>query len=382
MAVDDRLRTGHVAVEMSGGLDSPAIAATAKQILTGRNEPFDIRAYTCVYDRLIPDRERHFAGLVAQSLDIPINYVALDDCPLFESPIPGDVREPEPFCSYPQSTAGADFWQGAAARSRVLLTGWDGDALMSESPRFYFRALLRHGELAELAAGWAWFIGAQHALPPMGFRTWLKRKLGRYPVRSTYPSWIDPAFESRIDLRARWARMNTEPRPPHPTRPLASTMLSVPNWWALFEGYDPGVRGLTQEARHPLIDRRLVDYILAIPPVPWSIDKHILRCSMVGVLPGAVRLRPKSPLAGDPAVELVRGGARQLIDDFVPIAKLVEYAICDAVPRVAGETNSERLWLNVRPYILNRWLENARLGVAVSVVEGNTNMPDRCSELV
>ena len=157
-------------------------------------------------------------------------------------------------------------------------------------------------------------------------------------------------------------------------------MLSVPNWWALFEGYDPGVRGLTQEARHPLIDRRLVDYILAIPPVPWSIDKHVLRCSMAGILPEAVRLRPKSPLAGDPTVELLRGAARDPIDDFVPIARLADYVVRDAIQRVAGETNSERLWLNVRPYTLNRWLGNAPPSSSVPSVYSSTNMQERCFE--
>jgi len=258
------------------------------------------------------------------------------------------------------------------------LTGWDGDALLSESPRFYFRALLRQGNLTELAAGWAWFIGVKRALPPMGFRTWLKRKLGRYPVRSIFPAWVDPGFASRLELRTRWASKNAEPQPPHPTRPLASTLLSVPNWWALFEGYDPGVTGLPREARHPLIDRRLVDYILAIPPVPWSIDKHILRRAMAGTLPEAVRLRPKSPLAGDPAVELVRTAVRHPVDEFVPLAGLANYAVRSAIPRVAGETNSERLWLNVRPYVLNRWLGGASRGVAASIVESDTEMPDGC----
>ena len=169
--------------------------------------------------------------------------------------------------------ANADFYRMVASHSRVVLTGWDGDALLTESPKLYFRELLKKGELAELAAGFGWFIGVKHMLPPIGIRTWIKRKLGRYPVRSTYPSWIDPAFASRIDLPARWAQYNAERRSAHPTRPMASTMLLVPNWWALFERYDAGVTGLPIEARHPLIDRRLVQYVLAIPPVPWSIEE-------------------------------------------------------------------------------------------------------------
>jgi len=126
----------------------------------------------------------------------------------------------------------------------------------------------------------------------------------------------------------------------------------------------------------------VVDYILAIPPVPWSMDKHVLRRSMAGTLPDAVRLRPKSPLAGDPALELVRGAARHPIDDFVPVAQLADYAVRDAIPRVAGETNSERLWLNVRPYTLNRWLGNATPCDAASIFKGNTEMPERCAEAV
>ena len=358
-AVADRLRAGRVAVEMSGGLDSPSIAATAKEMLARRGGQFDLQAYTFVYDRLIPDRERQFSGLVGQALDIPVHYLAADDYPLFEPDARADKSAPEPFYLFQQPAANADFYRMVAAHSRVLLTGWDGDALLSESPGLYFRELLKKGELAELAAGLGWFIRVEHRLPPMGVRTWIKRKLGRYPVRSRYPSWIHPAFASRIDLRGRWARMNAEPRPAHPTRPMTSTSLFVPNWWALFERYDAGVTGLPIEARHPLLDRRLVQYVLAIPPVPWSIGKHMLRVAMVGTLPEAVRRRPKAGLAGDPAVEMLRASGGHSLDNLAPSARLANFVRREWVPRIAGEADSTRLWLNLRPLILNRWLENA-----------------------
>ncbi len=37
-----------------------------------------------VYDRLIPDRERHYSGLVADALGIPIHYHVVDDYQLFD----------------------------------------------------------------------------------------------------------------------------------------------------------------------------------------------------------------------------------------------------------------------------------------------------------
>src|SRR6185369_10150059 len=78
-AVRDRVRTSRVAVFMSGGLDSSSLAATTREILEQRSAPYDLRAYTVVFDRLIPDEERHFAGLTAKALGIPIHFFAGDD---------------------------------------------------------------------------------------------------------------------------------------------------------------------------------------------------------------------------------------------------------------------------------------------------------------
>jgi glutamine amidotransferase-like protein/asparagine synthase len=72
-AVSDRLRTRRVAVLMSGGLDSPTLAAVAAGLLRNRSADWAVHAMTSVYDRLIPDSERHYAGLVAKHLDIPID---------------------------------------------------------------------------------------------------------------------------------------------------------------------------------------------------------------------------------------------------------------------------------------------------------------------
>src|SRR4029077_6645426 len=73
-ATRDRLRTGSVGVLMSGGVDSTTLAAVARDILRGRPDGFCLQAFTSVYDELIPDSERHYAGLVAAHLDIPIHF--------------------------------------------------------------------------------------------------------------------------------------------------------------------------------------------------------------------------------------------------------------------------------------------------------------------
>src|SRR2546425_1936863 len=60
-AVADRLRTERIGVLMSGGLDSTTVAATARELLSKEAGPFDLRAYTAVYETLIPDQERRYS---------------------------------------------------------------------------------------------------------------------------------------------------------------------------------------------------------------------------------------------------------------------------------------------------------------------------------
>jgi asparagine synthase (glutamine-hydrolysing) len=51
-AIDDRLRTKKIAVFMSGGLDSPAITATACRMLRDRSQDGEVRAFTTVIEGL------------------------------------------------------------------------------------------------------------------------------------------------------------------------------------------------------------------------------------------------------------------------------------------------------------------------------------------
>ena len=377
--VDDRLRANRISCEMSGGLDSPSIAAIAKGILAQRGGAFDIRAHTVVYDGLIPDQERHFAGIAAKALNIPIHYLVADDYPLFGPSINADRREPEPFHVYPLAVLSRDFLRRMATRSRVVLTGWDGDALMCETPRLYFRALFRSFEFGRLAADMGWYMQSKRALPPIGVRTWIRRKLGKSPVRSAYPSWVERSFEVRARLRERWEEINAERQPTHPTRPQASYMLSVANWWRLFESYDPGVTRLALEARHPLIDLRLVNFLLAIPPVPWCVDKHILRVAMAKVLPDAVLRRPKSPLAGDPVLERMRANGMLGLQGSAPSPRLGRYVDGDLDLRLAAATDADAVWLDLRPWCLRRWFEQQTAGTLACDENTRDRMAGRAS---
>ena len=126
-AVADRLRTDRVAISMSGGLDSTSLAAIASELLGHK-----VLAVSNVYDDLIPDEERRYSTLAAKHIGIPIEHVNADQFTLFEGRHAYDLKQPEPFLISPLSGQFNALLRTCAQYSRVMLTGYDGDAFMHE----------------------------------------------------------------------------------------------------------------------------------------------------------------------------------------------------------------------------------------------------------
>jgi len=354
-AVSDRLRTDRVGVLLSGGLDSPLITAIARDLLGARSPRFDLRCYTGVYDRLIPDEERYYAGAAARHLQLPVDFLPLDDYGLYERQ--SELRWPEP-CHDPQGAAGADFINRVASRSRVILTGDGGDEILYPSKSYIYK-LAKSLQLGPLLTGVGRCLLLYGHVPHVGFKTALGRwRHGRRQSRPGFPEWLNPGFAARVNLRDRWEELGRAPALEHPVRPEACAFLANPLLQVSFEAYDPGTTGLPVEFRLPLLDVRLLSYALSLPPLPWCVDKIMLRELARGRLPEAIRRRPKTPLADYPELALARRPGSRWLDDFEPCEQLASYVRRQAVPPVSAETDRERLWMNLRPVSLNYWLQN------------------------
>jgi asparagine synthase (glutamine-hydrolysing) len=326
-ATRDRLRTNHVSVSMSGGLDSTSIAVTARDLLRQTSGPWFVKAFSTVYDELIPDEERHYSTLAASGLDIPIQHLSADTYSLFAGTLPSDLDQPEPFLVSPLAGQFNDLLRLMAGTSRVALMGYDGDALMNEPRRSHLKTILRK------------------ALKP------IRPKLNH----TFFPEWLDESFAKRINLRNRWRELS-EQKPVDKKRPSTLRALQSKVWAPLFEGYDPGATRLPLEVRHPFIDIRLVEYLLAIPANPWCVNKHLLRCAMKHRLPAAVVERSKTPLAGDPALQLSRGASVRWLDNFEVSPQLTRFVNLSLRRSLAEEKTPDALWANLRLFGLNHWL--------------------------
>ncbi len=366
-AVNDRLRGDHIGIEMSGGLDSTSVAAVAKSLLVRRGTPFKMHIQTIVYDRLFHDDERKFASMAAEVLAIPADIIAADDYQLFENADEPKMWTPEPDPD-PVLIRSVDTYQRAARAGRVMLTGWEGDGFLNESPKPYFRQLLANGRVGRFLFEAIGYAITQRKFVPSGKWQWLT---GRTTIPQSpgpaYPDWIDPDLERRFDLKARWNRYQQ----PYSSRGLVSanaarTAEALTEASPFFDYFDPGRTGCAVEYRHPLLDLRLLDYCLSLPPHPWRIHKHVLREAMRGKLPEKVRIRPKTGLAGYPYLELLSQPDARWLDDFVANDGLNRYVKTAGMPRPSTLRDPEAAWIGLRPLCLNIWLGNRRPKITIN----------------
>lgn len=357
-ATDDRLRTNRVGISMSGGLDSTGLTAIAQDLL--RDYPASsIHACTNVYDNLFRDEERHYSTVAADYLGIPITHLPADHYSLYDNDVANDLKQPEPFLLSALAAQFNGLLRQLAGHSRVALTGYDGDAFMTERPSSYFHDCATKLKIAELVSSMAWYVRTHRSLPPVGFRTALKRAFRKEKTERIYPEWVDDAFAARVDLRERYRQSRFETPADEYAHPAALRAFDSKVWAPLFEGYDPGSTGLPLELRHPLLDVRLLSYVLSLPAVPWCVNKHILRCALNQRLPPAILNRPKTPLASDPTLHLVQRGSVRCLDRFDVNPQLTRFVKLSRRRALADEQTSDGRWANLRVFALNHWLTHS-----------------------
>jgi asparagine synthase (glutamine-hydrolysing) len=363
-AVADRLRTKDVAVFMSGGLDSPTVAASAQRTLARDGSAAGLCAYTEVFDTLIPHEERRYATLVAEALKIPIEFQA-DEMGLWGYRNHEDSDWPEPQHSA-ESDGGRAQMRRIAARSRVALTGYGADPALSCLLSAHFLHLLKKGQLGCALVDVLRFFAVEGRFSRLYLRTRWRRWFASHGRTPHYPGWLNPDLEKRLGLRERWETLTRASTPNSAVRPVAYEAMVDPAWPALFEGCDPGVTGVPVQVYHPFFDLRLVVFLLALPPLPWCSDKELLREAARNILPDAVRLRRKSPLLADPLIALLQQPESAWVDSFEGVPELSRYVERSLIPKVFGEKDVWTAWIHLRPLSLNFWLR-AKSASAIKV---------------
>jgi asparagine synthase (glutamine-hydrolysing) len=359
-AVADRLRTDRVGILLSGGLDSSSVAAVAKEMSRKSGQTTDIRAYTTVFNTSVPDEEGRYSKETGNFLGIPIEFQVLDKAELFEGWDDPELSLPEPLDNALFASS-LESYRNISADCRVLLSGEGSDNLMDFQMWPYAGDLRRRGEWRRLfteVANYAWI----RPFPWRGIRARFLKLFGKEPHMPVFPEWLAADFAARMKLQARWEEWGKHPNLPleHPILPKAHASFSLPQWTHMFEQENAGVTHFPVETRYPFLDLRIVNYLLALPPFPWFFQKMLLREAMAGRIPETVRMRPKTPVQGDPlAAQLQRSGAKRL-EQMHWSKDLDRYIDRSELSLTRGKISAEQISTKMRPHCLNIWLQSAR----------------------
>lgn len=348
-AVADRLRVPQANVLLSGGLDSPALAATARRV----RPEVRLHALTVTSEPIVPDEEGAWAVRVANALGLAHEVWQAGDITLRHCDDPA-CHTPEPL-DEPELGAWSGQVAQLAAHGAVTLYGEDGDALLAPPT---LASLLRTRPWTETIGAWPSARALTGARPWIGLRESLRSVRGRRghgAHEGVTPAWL--SAESRGLVRT-----VTPQEPRHPTRARAVDSLSAPLWESVFASLEPAVMGRPQGFVLPFLDPRVIAYVFALPPIPWCQRKYLLRRAFRGLLPADVLARPKTTLAGYHESLVARwraeGGAERAVSDRVsPFVDLPRWrsALCTA-------RDPDALFAAWRVFELDRWLAQPEPG--------------------
>ena len=300
-AVEDRLRTSRIAVELSGGMDTTSIAVLAHRLLSERGRSFEFSALTIDFKELLPDEESDYAALVAKDLGVPHYILRYEDVYLTPSADPPAFVPPEP----PAPISSLTWYKPVSllndSHCRVLFSGHGGDLTLLPEP-YHWRRLPQQGRLRALLTDlhtYGAIFGLRRPVG-LGIRTRLRRWQGR-PVLNLLPmpSWLSADWVDRCHLWEHKRASEVAFANGSKRRKIAEK----PFWTNIFTWRDPEYSGLLLKSMYPFCDVRLFNLVLALPPIPWLHDKALLRLAMRDILPHSIIQRPKTPLTRSTNVE-------------------------------------------------------------------------------
>jgi asparagine synthase (glutamine-hydrolysing) len=348
-AIKDRLPPGRVGILMSGGLDSPTLAAHTLRV-TG--DASRVVAYTHHLEHLMPDQEKCYASLVAKRLGIPLVLRAVDDS--FYDPnwhVRGN-HTPEPSTEIIRAAPRRMIAAEMAEWAPVWFCGEGPDNALVFEWQAYLRWLVRVGDWRHLCVASFQYLMSKHA------RDWWS-SLRRYTVANCgrnrpieLPPWISGELVNEIDLVTR-ANQSNERHSMHPWHPWAFASFTGALWPSFFEAFHIANWGIPLTYRHPYLDLRVLNFLLSVPPIPWARRKRLIREAMQGILPDEVLHRDKSPLARDPeAISIQKYGLPRLSRQGA-ISRYIDPA---KVSRTISTDEAIHPLINV--YVLDSWLQS------------------------
>ena len=280
-AVHCRLRShGPVAADLSGGLDSSSVVSMAQHLIqNGKTNVSGFKTFSWVFPGQPCDESRFIEDVIHRwQLDAHMMTPRVQDVGLYEE----RVRHYRDFPGYPNSTAGNRYQEIMRSMGfRVVLTGEGGDEWFGGvSESFSLRSGITNGPREVVKA----------CMP----ESWLRAFRQNRWRKSAVPAQIHPQFSERIGLRQRMQYQAEGLKFENKSQASMHGSLSMPWNNHCFEVAERDAMAAGVEWRHPLEDRRIVEFGFAIPNnqlIRDGLNKFVLRRALRGDLPESVERR-------------------------------------------------------------------------------------------
>lgn len=344
-AVRCRLRSAFtIGSQLSGGLDSSAVTCVAGKLLAQQGDA-QLHTVSNIFDDVPECDERPFIEAVLAQGDFIPHYVHADQLsPLSNLDLIFQYEDeaftgPSHFLPWGLNRAAQQ------AGIRVFLDGFDGDTTVSHGIA-YFAELAHQGQwqtflleaeaisqhfdtspqallnyyglmhLEELAKQWCWVVFAtavhqlhryfgisrrhlflKHGLKPLVpepiWQIWQGMR-GRGQSISSLAPLVNHSFAERIGLDRRIQALDRSQDPPLTVREEQWCTLTSGLFAFTLERIDLCAASFSLEARHPFMDKRLIEFCLALPPQQklhqgWS--RMVMRRGLANILPESIQWR-------------------------------------------------------------------------------------------
>jgi len=386
---------GLTGVLMSGGLDSSSVAALCSEQAQG-----GVYACSATFPEHPATDEAELIRALQRELALPAINAEVRPGGLLASALESLAAWEMPLLGW------GDFWtlplmRAAAARGVTTMLDGDGGDQVFGARTYLLADALRAGHPLQTIALAYQLPGAVNRPP----RRAVARILRDFGLAGALPYRLHEVLRAPLASRTApgWLRPQATRDLIDSSDPLAWKHLDGPRWWA----YDAYVltRGIDEvgvfehqrrraalagvEARHPLLDLDLVELGLRQPPratLDPRFSRPLLRASMAGLLPDAVRLRPEKALFDSLIADCLAGpdgvAVRRLLTD--PGVELRAYVDASAVQRALFESDVERrgnpfrwMWQVWRLVTLECWLRYQRGHAEGVLAPGTAASPAR-----
>jgi asparagine synthase (glutamine-hydrolysing) len=311
-AVRCRLRSAApIGSMLSGGLDSSSITCVARKLLLDQNR--ELHTFSGVSDERNTCCESPYIDAVLNLGQLNFHVIQSDKAGLFWQDFEQILDQSDDlFDTFTDPMILAMYNSAQSNRINALLEGVDGNIVCSlgvtllsdllHKGRFqiafqeaqqisYFKGLWDYQSVWEPL----WQGGIIPLMPHSLIQRWRTIRSNMSTRNFIKNTLIDSEFAQNINLAARLKKLDQILYQPFQSvRETHKMAIDIPNLTVALERYERVAALYSIESRQPLVDRRLVEFCVALPAdqkVRRGWTKWILRQAMQGIVPDSVRWR-------------------------------------------------------------------------------------------